>query len=51
MSLNTIEIGIGAEIEVIRSGEVIPKLENIITESDEIIIPEKCLQKTQGYLQ
>ncbi|MBU4504662.1 MAG: DNA ligase, partial [Proteobacteria bacterium] len=35
-------IGVGAKIEVIRSGEVIPKLEKIIAESDEIIIPEKC---------
>ena len=35
-------IGVGAEIEVIRSGEVIPKLEKVISESDEIIIPEKC---------
>ena len=35
-------IGVGAEIEVIRSGEVIPKLEKVIAKSDEIIIPEKC---------
>jgi len=35
-------IGIGTKIEVIRSGEVIPKLEKVISESDEIIIPQKC---------
>ena len=35
-------IGIGTEIEVIRSGEVIPKLERVITPSDDIGVPEVC---------
>ena len=35
-------IGIGAEIEVIRSGEVIPKLEKVIKETDHFFIPENC---------
>ena len=35
-------IGIGSEIEIIRSGEVIPKLEKVITESAAIIIPSEC---------
>jgi len=41
-------IGVGAEIEVVRSGEVIPKLENVVSvvnvvaESDENIIPGQC---------
>jgi len=35
-------IGPGAEIEIIRSGEVIPKLEKVIKESDFITIPEEC---------
>ncbi len=35
-------IGIGSEIEVIRSGEVIPKLEKVISTSDRLIIPEIC---------
>ncbi len=36
------KIGINAEVEVIRSGEVIPKLENVIKESVQIVIPDKC---------
>ncbi len=35
-------IGIGTEIEVIRSGEVIPKLEKVIRESDRFSIPKEC---------
>ena len=35
-------IGINAEIEVIRSGEVIPKIENIIKESENLNIPDLC---------
>ena len=35
-------LGVGAEIEVVRSGEVIPKLEKVVTKSYEIIIPERC---------
>ena len=40
--INKKRIGIGSEIEIIRSGEVIPKLEKVIKESDQINIPEKC---------
>ncbi len=36
------KIGIGAEIEIIRSGEVIPKLEKVITPSDQIALPGFC---------
>jgi len=36
------KIGINAEVEVIRSGEVIPKLEKVIKESEQIVIPDKC---------
>ena len=35
-------IGRNSEIEIIRSGEVIPKLENVITHSNEFNIPENC---------
>lgn len=35
-------IGRGAEIEVIRSGEVIPKLENVIKTSDQFELPKEC---------
>ncbi len=34
--------GRGARIEIIRSGEVIPKIERVITPSDDFIIPEQC---------
>ncbi len=36
------KIGKGARIEIIRSGEVIPKLETVITESESVILPENC---------
>jgi DNA ligase (NAD+) len=35
-------IGINAEIEIIRSGEVIPKLERVIKDSQQVIIPSTC---------
>ncbi|MBI9074076.1 MAG: DNA ligase [Desulfatibacillum sp.] len=34
--------GVGALIEVIRSGEVIPKLESVVTPSDKVELPENC---------
>ncbi|MEJ2157212.1 MAG: helix-hairpin-helix domain-containing protein, partial [Desulfobacteraceae bacterium] len=37
-----LHIGPGARIEVIRSGEVIPKLEQVITPSDDVTLPERC---------
>ncbi len=35
-------IGIGATIEIIRSGEVIPKLEKVVQVSDVVAIPADC---------
>lgn len=35
-------IGTGAEVEVIRSGEVIPKLEKVIHSSQDISVPTQC---------
>lgn len=35
-------IGIGAEVEIIRSGEVIPKLIMVIKPTDEVILPTHC---------
>jgi DNA ligase (NAD+) len=35
-------LGTGAEIEIIRSGEVIPKLEKVITPAAEILLPQEC---------
>ena len=35
-------IGPGSEIEVIRSGEVIPKLEGVISEASQVLIPDRC---------
>ncbi len=40
--IKTEKIGPDAEIEVIRSGEVIPKLEKVIQPSATTVIPEKC---------
>ena len=34
--------GVGASIEVIRSGEVIPKLENVLKPSEDTQLPENC---------
>ena len=35
-------IGPGARIEVIRSGEVIPKLERVLEVSQTVVLPERC---------
>jgi len=35
-------IGIGSRIEIIRSGEVIPKLEKVIVTAEQIKIPDEC---------
>ncbi len=35
-------IGPGSKIEVIRSGEVIPKLEGVISQAAQVIIPDQC---------
>jgi len=37
-----LQIGPGAEIEIIRSGEVIPKLERVVTPAVEVALPERC---------
>ena len=36
------KIGAGAEIEIIRSGEVIPKLEKVLKASNDVRVPEVC---------
>ena len=40
--VKTKKLGVGAKIEIIRSGEVIPKLERVISPAKEINIPDKC---------
>ena len=35
-------LGIGARVEIIRSGEVIPKLENVIKPAAKVVLAEKC---------
>ncbi|WP_300669673.1 BRCT domain-containing protein [Desulfoluna sp.] len=40
--LRSEKVGIGAEIEIIRSGEVIPKLEKVLTPAETVLIPEVC---------
>ena len=40
--IQALKIGPGSEIEVIRSGEVIPKLEKVITQSSHVRIPCHC---------
>jgi DNA ligase (NAD+) len=35
-------IGPGSRIEIIRSGEVIPKLERVLSASEQVELPEKC---------
>jgi len=35
-------VGIGSEIEIVRSGEVIPKLEKVVRKSDRLSIPKEC---------
>ena len=36
------KLGVGAKIEIIRSGEVIPKLEKVLKPAKKVIIPETC---------
>jgi DNA ligase (NAD+) len=40
--IEELKIGPGAEIEIIRSGEVIPKLEKVISPSSHVRIPDHC---------
>ena len=44
------KIGIGAEIEIIRSGEVIPKLITVLKESDQVSLPSSCPVCDNGLL-
>lgn len=37
-----LRIGAGARIEVIRSGEVIPKLEEVLTPAEQVEVPDAC---------
>jgi DNA ligase (NAD+) len=41
-NIKNLNVGIGAEIEIVRSGEVIPKLLAVVKEGDEANIPESC---------
>ena len=41
-NIRNLSIGIGTRIEVIRSGEVIPKLENIVEPAGDLQLPEHC---------
>lgn len=40
--IEKLQIGPGAEIEIIRSGEVIPKLERVIRSSESVSVPQTC---------
>jgi len=40
--IKKLEIGPGADIEIIRSGEVIPKLEKVIQTSQHVNLPDRC---------
>ena len=40
--LTKLGIGPGARIEIIRSGEVIPKLERVLETAEQIVLPETC---------
>ncbi len=41
-NIRDLGIGIGTRIEIIRSGEVIPKLETVITAKGEVRLPDDC---------
>lgn len=41
-NIKNLNVGIGAEIEIVRSGEVIPKLLGVIREGAAAIIPDTC---------
>ncbi len=41
-NIRNLAIGLGTRIEVIRSGEVIPKLENIVEPAGDVQLPERC---------
>jgi DNA ligase (NAD+) len=41
-NIKNLNVGIGAEIEIVRSGEVIPKLLAVVKIGADVIIPEQC---------
>ena len=41
-NIKNLNVGIGAKIEIVRSGEVIPKLLAIVKTGDDAVIPEQC---------
>ena len=41
-NIKNLNVGIGAEIEIVRSGEVIPKLLGVISEGEDANIPNTC---------
>ncbi|MCK5726356.1 MAG: hypothetical protein KAH22_05990 [Thiotrichaceae bacterium] len=41
-NIKNLNVGIGAQIEIVRSGEVIPKLLAVVKTGDDAIIPEHC---------
>lgn len=41
-NIRNLNVGIGAEIEIVRSGEVIPKLLGVIKEGETAVIPDTC---------
>ena len=41
-NIRNLNVGVGAEIEIVRSGEVIPKLLGVIKEGAEAVIPDTC---------
>ena len=41
-NIKNLNVGIGAEIEIVRSGEVIPKLLGVISEGEDAVIPDTC---------
>jgi DNA ligase (NAD+) len=41
-NINNLNVGIGAKIEIVRSGEVIPKLLSVVKTGSDAIIPKQC---------
>jgi len=48
--VNRLQIGPGAHIEIIRSGEVIPKLERVIEPAEAPILPNQCPSCNQALI-
>lgn len=41
-NIKNLNVGINAQIEIVRSGEVIPKLLGVISEGEDAVIPDTC---------